>query len=633
MKFKLFSFFLISLLAGYFVVNTLKVDVVQGAQPWEGVPDLPINYTEDALTWWSKHPFNKESVNFRPEISSPVNQINVLTEYNGDIQAAIDALPLSGGTLIFPEATYSGTFNLIDRDNIHFLGQGNPVLNLTGEIIIAGCQISTVYADISAQVAAKNPTAVECITTGRTKNIYFNNLTFDGMNTQLQAMSISASKDIVFDTVTFQNFVDPKTHHRGLVSGNAVLDNIWFRNVRFAGKERYALYLDGLHGGGVIDSQIDGPFGSGGLLFLTNDDLSRDYNNNGSLEMGELRTANHVAVAYNTFSGYLYNGIAIMGRDSIVYKNTMLATIGNAFVSIESKSSHVDRNLIYKYIGNMVINNKVKNVKYFTQVFASPTCPLGVNCAVQGQYTVKDNLIENASNFLQLVRESNTSFGTVSGPNVVSGNCVNDINCVINEASASATPVPTPTPSVTPEPTPIPTPEPSATPSPTPVPTPTPMPSNPPVPSANNLIINGSFELGAGAPWGLNKTVIDSSIAQSGSRSLLINGPADLYTRQDLTLKPNTTYSMSYWAKTANTSAKGITMRMVQLKPTTKILSLGTYINGTTDWIYKSQTFTTPANYIGGRVDVFFTLNAGERAWIDNIKLCEGPVSCLDSIQ
>jgi hypothetical protein len=89
---------------------------------------------------------------------------------------------------------------------------------------------------------------------------------------------------------------------------------------------------------------------------------------------------------------------------------------------------------------------------------------------------------------------------------------------------------------------------------------------------------------------------------------------------------------MSYWAKTANTTAKGITMRMVQLKPTTKILSLGTYINGTTDWMYQTQSFITPANYIGGRVDVLFTLNAGERAWIDNIKLCEGPLSCLDSI-
>jgi hypothetical protein len=513
------------------------------------------------------------------------------------------------------------------------------MLNLTGEIIIAGCQTSTVYADISAQVAAKNPTAVECITTGRTKNIYFKNLTFDGMNTQLQAMSISASKDILFDNVTFQNFVDPKTHHRGLVSGNAVLDNIWFRNVRFAGKERYALYLDGLHGGGVIDSQIEGPFGSGGLLFLTNDDLSRDYNNNGSLEMGELRTANHVAVAYNTFSGYLYNGIAIMGRDSIVYKNTMLATIGNAFVSIETKSSHINRNLVYNYFGNMIINNKIKNIKYLAQVFASPTCPHIVNCSLQGQYTVTNNLIEGAANFSQLVREVSTSYGTITGPNNVSGNCINDLNCIINTASASATPtplpttVPTPSPSVTPDPSPLPSPEVSPTPEPTPAPTPdpTPAPSESPIPSVNNLINNGSFEIGS-APWGLNKTIIDSTVAQNGSKSLLINGPADLYTRQDLTLKPNTTYSMSYWAKTANASAKGITMRMVQLKPTTKILSLGTYTNGTTDWNYKTQSFTTPANYIGGRVDVLFTLNAGERAWIDNIKLCEGPLSCLDSI-
>ncbi len=616
------------------LISSQTVSVVKAAQPWDGVPDLPINYSEDAMSWWNNHPFNKESTNYRPDITSPSNQVNVQTEYNGDIQSAINSLPETGGTLVFPEGVYTGTFSLIDRDNIHFIGQGNVVINLTAEGVIAGCQMSTVYSDISGQVAAKNPTAIECVTSGRTKNIYFKNLTFDGMNTQLQAMSLSASKNIVFDNVTFQNFVDPKSSHRGLVSGNAVLDNIWFRNVRFAGKERYALYLDGLHGGGVIDSQIDGPFGSGGLLFLTNDDLSRDYNNNGQLEMNELRTANHVAVAYNTFNAYLYNGVSIMGRDSLVYKNTVLSTIGNAFVSIESKSSHVDKKLVYNYFGNIVSENKVKGVKYFTQIFVSPTCPLLTNCALQGKYFVTNNNIETSLNFSKLVNESVNQFGTITGPNVVADNCIGDPFCVSTPAaSVTPTPTPTPEPTIAPTPTPTatPTPEPSVIPSFTPTPVPTPLPTPSPVPQIPNLILNGSFELG-GTPWGLNKTVIDNTVSQSGRSSLLINGATDTYTRQDLVLKPSTQYSMSFWVKTQNASAKGITMRMVQLKPTTKILSLGSYINGTTDWIYKTQTFTTPVDYISGRVDVFFTLNTGEKAWIDNIKLCEGPISCLSSL-
>ncbi len=644
--------FIPAFLVTYFLLNAPSTVNAQTVQPWDGVPDLPVNYAQDAKSWWNEHPFNQESPNYRPEISSPANQVNVLTEYNGDIQSAINALPATGGTLVFPEGVYTGTFSLIDRDNIHFIGQGNVVINLTAEGVIAGCQMSTVYSDISGQVAVKNPTAIECVTTGRTKNIYFKNLTFDGMNTQLQAMSLSASKNIVFDTVTFQNFVDPKASHRGLVSGNAVLDNIWFRNVRFAGKERYALYLDGLHGGGVINSQIDGPFGSGGLLFLTNDDLSRDYNNNGYLEMDELRTANHVAVAYNTFTGYLYNGISIMGRDSLVYKNTAQAAIGNSFVTIESKSSHVDKKLVYNYFGNIVSENKIKGVRYFTQIFASPTCPLLTNCALQGKYFVTNNNIETSLNFSKLVNESISQFGTITGPNVVADNCIGDPFCVSTPA-ASVTPTPTPTP--TPEPTttptptpeespsplpstiPTPTPEPSVmptftpTPVPTPVPTPIPTPTPTPLPQVPNLILNGSFELG-GTPWGLNKTVIDNTVSQSGSSSLLINGATDTYTRQDLVLKPSTQYSMSYWAKTQNASAKGITMRMVQLQPTTKILIMGNYINGNTDWTYKTLNFTTPSNYISGRVDVIFTLNNLEKAWIDNITLCEGPISCLNPL-
>ncbi len=413
--------------------------------PWNGVPDLPINYSQDVKTWWDAHPFNKESPNYRPDITSPANQVNVQTQFGGNIQAAINSLPASGGTLIFPAGTYSSTFQLIDRDNIHFIGQGNVVINLTAEAVIAGCQMSTVYADISAQVAAKNPTAIECITTGRTKNIYFKNLTFDGMNARLQAISISASKNILFDDVTLQNFVDPLDHHRGLVSGNAVLDNIWFRNTHFVGKERFALYLDGLHGGGVIESVVEGNFGSGGFLFLTNDDLSRDYNNNGTLEMGELRTANHVVVAYNTYAGPVFNGANFTGRDSMVYKNTSLNTIGNALGYFDSKSSHVDKNLVYDYYGNMVIGNKTKGVKYLMEIKASVTCPLLTNCSHEGRYTVTDNLVEGAGNFVKAVNEVNTEFGSILPTNKTANNCINDPACVVASPIAGA-------PSVAPSP-------------------------------------------------------------------------------------------------------------------------------------------------------------------------------------
>ena len=260
---------------------------------WNGVPSLGVNYNQNVKEWWDAHPFNSKSPNYKPGIDSPAYQVNVLSEYNGDIQAAIDSLPQDGGTLILPEASYSGTFRLVDRDNVHFIGIGKPVIYLSESAVVSGCEMATVYAAISDKVAKKDPIALECVTSGRSKNIYFKNLTFDGRGVLEDGIDISASRDMVFDYITFKNFKDPKTHHQGLVSGNAVLDNIWFRDCNFLGDERYALYLDGLHGGGVIDSTVNGKFGSGGFLFLTNDDLSRDYDNSGSIDISEQRTANH----------------------------------------------------------------------------------------------------------------------------------------------------------------------------------------------------------------------------------------------------------------------------------------------------------------------------------------------------
>lgn len=416
--------------------------------PWNGVPDLPINYTQDALTWWNAHPFNPQSPNYRPDITSPSNQFNVQTQYGGNIQAAIEAAAAAGGgTLIFPAGTYGGTFQLIGKSNIHFIGQGTVVINMSDSAVIAGCQTSVVYADISAKVAQKDPAAVACVTTARAKNIYFKNIIFDGGGTLLQSMALSATKDLLFDNVTFRNFSDPKTHHRGLVSGNAVLDNIWFRNSKFEGNERYVLYLDGAHGSGVIDSTITGQYSGGGILLLTNDDLSRDYNNSGTIDINEQRTANHVVVANNTFSTPIYGATSATGRDILVINNTFNSGI-TTVADFDAKSSHVENALVYNYFGNMVINNKTQGLKWLMEISGSADCPNTVNCAKQGRYTVMGNKTLNASGYISPVNEVNTSFGTIEGPRNVSGNCVNDPSCVpVGPVSVSSTaPAASPTP-------------------------------------------------------------------------------------------------------------------------------------------------------------------------------------------
>jgi hypothetical protein len=434
--------------------------------PWNGVPDLPVDYSQDVWTWWYNHPFNQESPNYRPEIASPTNQVNVQTQYGGNIQAAINALPSSGGTLIFPAGTYNGNFEIIGKNNIHFIGQGTVVFNVSGESYIGGCRYSTDgkanYDGFTTGVAANNPATIACVTTGKTKNIYFNKIIFDGGNTALQAMNISASKNILFDNVTLRNFADPGTHHRGLISGNAVLENIWFRNSQFLGKERYALYLDGLHGGGVINSTVNGQFGSGGFLFLTNDDLSFDLNKNGSLDPSEKRTADHVVVAYNTYASPIYNGVAATGREVLVYKNTFQYGI-NAIADFDAKSSHISTSINYSYFGNRVINNSTNGLNYFAEFFTPPDCPLVTNCSKQGKYIVMGNKAQNANNFKGLVLDGIKGPGIIEGPNEVSGNCVNNASCTpVGPALPNGA---SPLPSITTSSAPAPSVAPSAAPS------------------------------------------------------------------------------------------------------------------------------------------------------------------------
>jgi hypothetical protein len=394
------------------------------APGWEGVPSLPPEYGRDVESWWSDHPFNPDSVSFAPTIDSPQPQVDVRAQYNGDIQAAIDALPASGGTLYFPAGTYEGTFSLIGRSHVHLLGEPGAVIRSEGTHTLAGCELSVNYAAFAQKVLARTPDALDCLVNNRIRDIYVKGLTFDGAGRSLQAIRISAAQDIVFDDVTLKGYSDPQNLHRGLVSGNASLENIWFRNVNFVGRERFALYLDGLHGGGVINSTIENGFGSGGLLFLTNDDFSRDYNGDGLIDRSEQRSAQYVVVYGNQFAGGIDNAVTAMGRNLLVKKNVVASPIVS-LVRFDAKSSHVDARLVYEYTDNRVVENRVRSVRELVMISAAPDCPLTVNCARSGQYQVRKNVVETLSSFRDIVTET----GPIAGPNLRSENCIAEPAC------------------------------------------------------------------------------------------------------------------------------------------------------------------------------------------------------------
>jgi hypothetical protein len=288
---------------------------------------------------------------------------------------------------------------------------------------VSGCPLAVDYPAFNLAVFRRDPAAVRCATSDRIRNVYFNNIVFDGGNTATMAIALSAARDVVFDNVTFQNFLDPKDSHLGLVSGSAMLDGIWFRGSRFVGNARWALYLDGAHGSGVIDSQIDNSFGSGGLLFLSNDDFSDDYNRDGRWEPDEVRFANYIVVARNKFGPggidtWIHTAIAVKGANSLIEYNNV-AGYAYRFALFDSRCSQRWPTLTYQHTGHRVIGNQLGATETLVSVDGTfvPNCAPGSSSEI-GQYQVRDNTILGSDQFKQLVLES----GQVDGPNLVSGN-------------------------------------------------------------------------------------------------------------------------------------------------------------------------------------------------------------------
>jgi len=604
------------------------------AESWPGVPSVPAVHDQDVEAWWNNHPFNPLSSKYRPDISSPAHRVNVKTQFNGSIQSAISSLPASGGTLYFPAGTYVGGFSLIGKNHVHFVGDPGAVIKSSMQNRVLGCTVAGNYSDFSLKVYQRNAEALACATTGRINDVYFKGITFDGAGSGLVGIYLAAARDIVFDDVTFQNYYDPGNYHRGMITGNALLDNVWVRDSHFIGRERFAIYLDGLHGGGVIDSTFENGFGTGALLFLTNDDFSRDLNNDGRVALAEQRTSQQVVVFRNLFKGSSHHLISATGRQILVKDNTSTG-VNATLANFDAKSSHIDSKLTYEYKGNRLVGNRMLQGRNFMEINATFTCPLTANCAVVGEYQARNNSMERNNTYVSPVKENPSGFGAIVGPNVVSNNCVGSTSCsgpAPTPTSPPATPAPaTPTATATaPAPTataPAPTataPAPSATPT-APAPTSTPVAPAPAAPA--NLLLNGSFDaVTAGYPsnWRARPTAAwDSTVTHSGNGSLRVTGPATLtYSDQSPRLKPSTRYDVSYWVKTENVSGTGIFVRYPQISPNTVILGQSYAMNGTKTWTKVTFSFTTPSNYVGGRLDIMWQLNGG-KAWIDDLTLVE----------
>jgi len=111
--------------------------------------------------------------------------------------------------------------------------------------------------------------------------------------------------------------------------------------------------------------------------------------------------------------------------------------------------------------------------------------------------------------------------------------------------------------------------------------------------------------------------------------SLKVQGPIENYADQTVTLKPNTFYTISGWAKTQNVTGQGIALRYVQTNPSISVIDSTPRVSGTKDWTEMKISFVAPSTYVSGKLDILMDLNSGDTAWVDDVSLCEGVGPCL----
>jgi hypothetical protein len=400
-----------------------------------GVPPVDVDFSQDVEVWWRSHPFNPRNPTQIPigSIQSPLPIRNVKEDFDGDIQRALASLPDAGGTLYFSPGSYENTISLIGRSNVHFISGGGATiiggLDDTRSVHVlanmAGSRISADYGKFADCLYFRNdPHHEACVRQVKNpaKNIYFKNLTFDGNSSAKTFFFIRNMRDVVFDNITFQNIAQDSTVHPGMVNGNATIANIWCRGCRFRGRAAMAWVMDGLHGGGVIESTVEpGASTSTNVLFLTNDDFTVDLDGNGVITLDEQRVTQY-AVVYGNMFPFSHVGIGATAANSLIMNNVSLGN--NLFVNFDIR--HANRSVRYEFFGNKVIGNSVQSTPTLVDIGNNDSCvdkPPGngvpVYCASAGRYTIQDNSV--GEGLSTLVRES---VDHLVEPITVGNNCV-----------------------------------------------------------------------------------------------------------------------------------------------------------------------------------------------------------------
>ena len=337
------------------------------------VPYYPVDWNLPVDAWWDGHPLNPANGGFAAsEVVHPQPRVNVCDyqqgSQTGGILEALNDLPIAGGTLWLPEAcgpyvistplewlqdrySHQGQINILRRSNVHFLSDGARIVSQPS-VQLEGDE-STLMNFKSMEIQDGNREG------NPERNIYFENLTFDGNNQLHQALSFDGVRDVYIYNVRFADFILTRDKHPGAIRAAIQSDNLWCIRCAFHNASQ-GIYVDGSHNSGVIESTFTGSYRIA-VLLLTNDDTA--------LFSEKQRSAQYFVIANNTFD-YRNGAVIQMAAANTLVTNNVVRGSHSFFVGLDGKWSGVLRDgLIYDYYGNVIRDNTIEgSLEFFLEV-------------------------------------------------------------------------------------------------------------------------------------------------------------------------------------------------------------------------------------------------------------------------
>jgi hypothetical protein len=414
------------------------IRVGAGVRPVQtaAIPDGTLDYITDVETWWSIHAYNPSSPNCLAAITPPANTVNVDATYAGDLQAAIDALPSSGGALILGNTSY-GRVVVTGKSHVHFLGVRGGTTTIRGVSIRNSTTYTDWYWDWVHAIWIGNGAAI-AEANNRQRDFYFRDILFDGQGDSLTsttpsngAFGATGVRDILFDRCIFQNYTyDGTVATPAHINASGMVDGVWARWCSFIGNIKHAMYLDGVHGGGMVACTCSTTIAERRIIVFNNNDFTYPYSGNATMQPNEIREPRYIVVAGNTFAmaSQPPSIIQYHGADGLFTKNVLTGTntLGT-FLEINVHCYNPTAAALisggkYESYRNVMAENTLVNVTNGLSISDSlASDPSGVstctapNYGVVGKYTTNNN---KATSVTAWVAET----GTIATPNVNSGN-------------------------------------------------------------------------------------------------------------------------------------------------------------------------------------------------------------------